>query len=85
MQISDRVADLDSYFHRRLICKPATVHSELFSEGLALDILHHQIVRVLLAERVVDVRNVLVAEASEQLGLALEIGLRLRTRSRVRK
>lgn len=63
MQISDRVADLDSYFHRPLICKPATAHSELFFEGLALDILHHQIVRVLLAERVVDVRNVLVAEA----------------------
>lgn len=38
----------------------------------ALDVLHHQVVTVLLAETIVDDDDVIVVEAREHLGLALE-------------
>ncbi len=47
---------------------------ELLLQGVAGDVLHHQVMAVLLAEAVEDARDMLVIELGEHVGFALKTG-----------
>ena len=72
VQIFERVQHLERDLDYTIFRELAAGRPELLFQGVALDILHHQVMAVLLAEAVEDARDMLVIELGEHVGLALK-------------
>ncbi len=77
MEVDERIENLERDIDYPRLIQRALRGLERVLERDAVDILHHEIVMVLLAEAIEDARDVFVVELCEHVGLALEGGHRL--------
>ena len=77
MQVLERVEHLQRHVDHLALGQLAARVFELLLERDPVDVLHHEIVMVLVAEAIEHARDMLVAELREHVGLALKRGDRL--------
>ncbi len=77
VQVLERVEHLQRDVDDARLVELAAVLLEFVFERDAVDVLHHEVMVILLAEAIEHARDVLVAELREHVGLALKRGHRL--------